>query len=118
MEDMKKKLMQLIGTLPCTSDCADEPGSCPDRKYGNCGQIYKLDHCAVLHLTNHLIAAGAVIPVRCVECQRWVPDDSRKDFGICYRTGHKGGIWKPANGYCDQGVRKTTNEVKGNGSPR
>lgn len=83
MTKTREKLIKLIHYCTSCEECRDED------------------------VADHLIAAGAVIPVRCGECRRWVPDDSRKDFGICYNCGHKGGIWKPANGYCDKGVPKS-----------
>ena len=53
--DVKKKLVELLGGCPCESDCEGSVGSCPNRKNGNCNEVFKLSYCAVSKLAQHLI---------------------------------------------------------------
>ena len=57
-------------------------------------------------IADALIAEGVTIPVRCGECKRWVPEDSRKEYGLCHGFATRRGIWRRADGFCDRGVRK------------
>lgn len=66
----------------------------------------------------HLVAAGVAIPVRCGECRHWVPEDSRKDYGVCHRFGNKRGIWRRADGYCDKGERGDCRRGREEGTER
>ena len=105
-DDTTKRLMRLIQNVHCESALEEDPGSCPDRKYGRCKNTDKLDGCTVETMVNGMIAAGVAIPVRCGTCRHWVPEDSRKDYGVCHCFGNKRGIWRRADGYCDKGELK------------
>lgn len=65
MDDVRKKLLKLI-QAPCESELEGKPGSCSYRKYGKCGEVERLDYCAVQHLVDHLIANGVTV-------QKWIP---------------------------------------------
>lgn len=67
MSDQRKELIGLLGKCPC--DGPEDVG-CPDRKYGACLMVDKLDHCALMHLADHLIANGVTI-------QKWIPVTER-----------------------------------------
>ena len=101
---MNGKFMKLLGAVPCESTCEGQPASCPDRKNGCCSMVDKLDYCAIVHLAEHLIANGAVVPVRCGKCAHWVPDDHRRTYGTCFKHGFQHGIRKHADGFCDSGT--------------
>ena len=63
--DVRKKLVELLSSCPCESDCEGKHGSCPDRKNGNCNEIFKLSYCAVSKLAQHLIAHGVTVQKHC-----------------------------------------------------
>ena len=65
-----KELMRLIDGTPCESELEGQPGSCPDRRYGVCGVIRRIDCCAAMYLAEHLIASGTTV-------QHWVPVTDR-----------------------------------------
>ncbi len=55
---MKERLIRMIDALPCEGP--EECGNCPDRKGGRCGEMDKLDFCAISRLAEYLIESGAV----------------------------------------------------------
>ena len=57
-EPMREKLIKLLYHASCESELEGKPGSCPYRKHGRCGEVERLDYCAVQHLADHLIANG------------------------------------------------------------
>ena len=59
--DDREKLMELLASCPCESECDEMVGSCPHRKNGNCNEIYKLSYCAISKLAQHLIANGVTV---------------------------------------------------------
>lgn len=63
---MKDELVKLLYHASCESELEGQLGSCPYRKNGRCGEVERLDLCAVQHLADHLIANGVTI-------QRWIP---------------------------------------------
>ena len=68
--DVREKLVELLAGCPCESDCEGMIGSCPNRKNGNCNEIFKLSYCAVSKLAKHLIANGVTV-------QEWIPVTER-----------------------------------------
>ena len=61
-DKVKEKLVRLIlGEVPCESELEGQPNSCPDRKYGLCKNVERIDICAAQHLADHLIANGIVM---------------------------------------------------------
>ena len=74
--DVKKKLVELLGGCPCESDCEGSVGSCPNRKNGNCNEVFKLSYCAVSKLAQHLIANGVTVQ----ECTRHL-EEWHEDYG-------------------------------------
>lgn len=52
----KEKLMLLIGSVPCLGE--EHAAACPERFMGCCGQSVKMDHCAIVHMADWLIANG------------------------------------------------------------
>lgn len=60
MTDIRKKLIKLISASPCHGS-GESLGSCPDRKYGMCGEIANLSYCVIQNLVNHLIANGVTV---------------------------------------------------------
>ena len=91
--DVREKLVELLGGCPCESDCDGVVGSCQNRKYGYCNEIFKLSYCAVSKLAQHLIANGVTV-------QEWIPVTemlpdwrdgkvlvfTKYGFSICERT--------------------------------
>ena len=70
--DKKEKLIGLLGKCPCENDCEEEVGACPQRKHGNCGEVYRLPHCALSQMADNLVAGGVTV-------QEWFPvEDERK----------------------------------------
>ena len=59
--DVRKKLVELLAGCPCESDCEGKLGSCPNRKNGNCNEIFRLSYCAVSKLADYLIAHGITV---------------------------------------------------------
>ena len=68
--DVREKLVELLCGCPCESDCEGMIGSCPNRKNGNCNEIFKLSYCAVSKLAQHLIANGVTV-------QEWISVNDR-----------------------------------------
>lgn len=66
----REKLLKLLYYASCESELEGKPGSCPYRKHGRCGEVERLDYCAVQHLADHLIANGVTI-------QQWIPVGER-----------------------------------------
>lgn len=62
---MRKKLIKLLSNVSCNGN-GESLGSCPDRKYGLCGEVAELSYCAIQNIANHLVANGVTI-------QRWIP---------------------------------------------
>lgn len=61
-DKVKEKLVRVIlGQVPCESELEGKPNSCPDRKYGLCKNVERIDICAAKHLADQLIANGIVI---------------------------------------------------------
>lgn len=63
--DVREKLVELLCGCPCESDCEGLVGSCPNRKNGNCNEVFKLSYCAVSKLAQHLIYNGVTV-------QEWI----------------------------------------------
>lgn len=79
MPYVREKLVELLGSVSCNGN-GESLGSCPDRKYGRCGEAANLSYCVIQNTANHLIANGVTI-------QRWIPvterlpeDDDRLTF--------------------------------------
>ena len=66
----REKLIKLICGAACESELEGKPGSCPYRRNGKCGEIDRLDYCAVQRIADHLIANGVTV-------QRWIPVTER-----------------------------------------
>lgn len=69
MPDTRKNLVELICTSPCNGN-GESLGSCPDRKYGMCGEVADLSYCVIQNLVNHLISNGVTV-------QKWIPVTER-----------------------------------------
>lgn len=67
---MCEKLIELLCHTTCESEVAGEPGSCPDRKFGRCGEVERLDYCAIQNIADHLLSHGVTI-------QNWIPVTER-----------------------------------------
>lgn len=67
---MRKKLIELLCTCSCHGH-GESLGSCPDRKYGMCGEVADLSYCVIQNLASHLIANGVTI-------QEWIPLSEQK----------------------------------------
>ena len=63
--DVREKLVEILAGCPCESDREGMIGSCPNRRNGNCNEIFKLSYCAVSKLAQHLIAHGVTV-------QEWI----------------------------------------------
>lgn len=61
----RKKLIGLLSATSCHGP-GESLGSCPDRKYGMCGEVADLSYCVIQNLANHLIQNGVTI-------QKWIP---------------------------------------------
>lgn len=61
----RKELIRLLSATPCHGT-GESLGSCPDRKYGMCGEVADLSYCVIQNLANHLIQNGVTI-------QNWIP---------------------------------------------
>lgn len=59
--DIKRQLEKLIYQAPCESELEGEPGSCPDRKYGRCKQVERLDGCFIQGIVENLVAHGVTL---------------------------------------------------------
>ena len=75
---MRKKLIELLCEVACNGP-GESLGSCPDRKYGLCGEVANMSYCVIQNLANHLIVNGVTV-------QQWIPvaerlpeDDLPKD---------------------------------------
>lgn len=66
MSDTREKLKRLLFDVPCESECEGELGSCPDRKYGKCKRMDRLEYCTVQKIADHLLANGVTV-------QEWIP---------------------------------------------
>ena len=69
MPNTREKLIKLIGASSCHGN-GESLGSCPDRKYGMCGEMANLSYCVIQNLVNHLIANGVTV-------QEWIPVTER-----------------------------------------
>ncbi len=58
--DDAEALFMLLARLPCDGEDWHE-GGCPSREHGVCRSVAKLDICAVLDLTMHLIKNGVCV---------------------------------------------------------
>lgn len=88
-EAIRKTIVKLISSCACEGP-GESLGSCPDRKFGQCGEVANLSYCVIQNLTNHLMAHGVTIPVRCKDCDRFCPEEIRKAYNtekFCMRTG-------------------------------
>lgn len=63
---MKEKLLRIMYHATCESELEGTPGSCPYRKHGRCGEIERLDLCAITHLAEELLTNGVTV-------QQWIP---------------------------------------------
>ena len=70
MSDTREKLKKLLFDVPCESECEGELGSCPDRKYGKCKRMDRLEYCTVQKIADHLLANGVTV-------QKWIPVSER-----------------------------------------
>ena len=68
---MKEKLLRLMYHATCESELEGKTGSCPYRKHGRCGEIERLDLCAITHLAEELLANGVTV-------QQWIPVEERR----------------------------------------
>lgn len=66
---MREKLIELLGKVTCTGN-GESLGSCPDRKYGLCGEVANLSYCVIQNIANYLIANGVTV-------QQWIPVTER-----------------------------------------
>ena len=66
---MREKLIELLSAVSCNGN-GESLGSCPDRKYGTCGEVANLSYCVIQNTVNHLIANGVTI-------QKWIPVSER-----------------------------------------
>ena len=57
---MREKLIELLGKVTCTGN-GESLGSCPDRKYGLCGEVANLSYCVIQNIANYLIANGVTV---------------------------------------------------------
>lgn len=57
MLDQAEQIFNLVSRLPCEGEDWRD-GGCPSRENGVCRCITKLDLCAVLDMTMHLIKSG------------------------------------------------------------
>lgn len=62
---MRQTIVKLISSCACNGP-EESLGSCPDRKYGQCGEVANLSYCVIQNLANHLIANGVTV-------ERWIP---------------------------------------------
>lgn len=116
---MREKLIKLLYQAPCESDLEGRPGSCPYRKYGRCGEVDRLDYCAVQRLADHLIANGVVIS-NSEKTSKWIPVTERlpdlelveakandEDLFPCLcaipHKRAKGGVWVAKMWYTGEG---------------
>ena len=67
---MREKLIELLGKVTCTGN-GESLGSCPDRKYGLCGEVANLSYCVIQNIANYLIANGVTV-------QQWIPASERQ----------------------------------------
>lgn len=81
---MRKKLINLLSNVSCNGN-GESLGSCPDRKYGLCGEVAELSYCVIQNIANHLVANGVTI-------QRWIPVSERlpgkSTYYLCWWKGH------------------------------
>ena len=61
----RKELIRLLSATSCHGP-GESLGSCPDRKYGMCGEVADLSYCVIQNMANHLIQNGVTI-------QNWIP---------------------------------------------
>ncbi len=79
--DVREKLVELLGAVSCQGP-GESLGSCPNRRYGQCGEVENLSYCVVQNTANHLIAHGVTV-------QEWIPSyDYPKETGF-YNCYHK-----------------------------
>lgn len=72
--NIQKKLVELLGTVSCNGN-GESLGSCPDRKYGICGEVANLSYCVIQNIANHLVVNGVTV-------QEWTPvSDPPKEPG-------------------------------------
>ena len=76
VDNLRDKLERLLSVCPCESDLPEGEG-CPDRRYGNCRLIEKLDYCAITHLARHLIANGVTFAEDINVPAKWIPVTER-----------------------------------------
>jgi hypothetical protein len=65
---MREKLIELLGKVTCPG--GESLGSCPDRKYGLCGEVANLSYCVIQNIADYLIANGVTV-------QQWIPVSER-----------------------------------------
>ena len=74
--DVREKLVELLGSVSCNGN-GESLGSCPDRKYGLCGEVANLSYCVIQNTANHLIANGVTV-------QEWISvEDKLPDLIPC-----------------------------------
>ena len=67
--DVRKTLVELLGAVSCQGP-GESLGSCPNRRYGQCGEVENLSYCVMQNTANHLIAHGVTV-------QEWISVDER-----------------------------------------
>lgn len=60
MDNTREKLIELLSKTSCRGD-GESLGSCPDRKYGICGEVANLSYCVIQNIANHLICNGVTL---------------------------------------------------------
>ena len=95
---VRETLIELIGSTVCEGPTPDE-GGCPHRKFGGCGQVLKLNYCALGKIADGLMTSGVTV-------RRWIPVEEalpeRFETVIVCRAGPDGEP-KIEQGYKDEG---------------
>ena len=102
MPNAREKLIELLSAVSCKGN-GESLGSCPDRKYGLCGEVAKLSYCVIQNIANHLIANGATIPVHCKDCTHSDTISCSDGMVWCSRMCR----YMKEDGFCSLGERKT-----------
>ena len=80
MDNTREKLIELLSKTSCRGD-GESLGSCPDRKYGMCGEVANLSYCVIQNIANHLICNGVTLQDH--DCC-WATE-------IAYKNGYEAG---------------------------
>ena len=91
MHNTREKLIELLCKTTCRGD-GESLGSCPDRKFGMCGEVSNLSYCVIQNIANHLIANGATFYE--YDCH-WATEQAYKNG---YEQGKKDALkWIPVS---------------------